>query len=76
MLFQIVMKLGLTVSSRCRRFRIMLFQVAMKYIGEDVLANIEIAYLIKKKKIIKLFDDDILKKLKNKVVKMYDKYIK
>ena len=57
-------------------FRIMLFQVAMKYIGEDVLANIEIAYLIKKKKIIKLFDDDILKKLKNKVVKMYDKYIK
>ena len=44
-------------------------------IEEDIVANIETAYLTDNKIALKLFEDEyILNKLKDKVVKMYDKY--
>ncbi len=44
-------------------------------IEEDIVANIETAYLTNNKIALKLFEDEyILNKLKDKVVKMYDKY--
>ena len=44
-------------------------------IEEDIVANIETAYLTNNKMALKLFEnEDILNKLKDKVVKMYDKY--
>lgn len=44
-------------------------------IEEDIVANIETAYLTKNKIALELFEnEDILNKLKDKVVKMYDKY--
>ena len=44
-------------------------------IEEDIVANIETAHLTDNKIALKLFEDEyILNKLKDKVVKMYDKY--
>ena len=44
-------------------------------IEEDIVANIETAYLTKNKIALELFEnEDILNKLKDRVVKMYDKY--
>lgn len=44
-------------------------------IDEDIVANIETAYLTDNKIALKLFEsNDVLKRLKDKVVKMYDKY--
>lgn len=44
-------------------------------IEKDIVANIETAYLTNNKNALKLFEDEyILNKLKDKVVKMYDKY--
>ncbi len=44
-------------------------------IEEDIVVNIETAYLTDNKIALKLFEDEyILNKLKDKVVKMYDKY--
>ncbi len=46
-------------------------------IEEDIVANIETAYLTDNKLALKLFEDSYsLKKLKDKVVKIYDKYTK
>lgn len=46
-------------------------------IEEDIVANIETAYLTNNKNALKLFENEyILNKLKDKVVRMYDKYTK
>ena len=46
-------------------------------IEEDIVANIETAYLTDNKIAMQLFEDnDVLNRLKDKVVKMYDKYTK
>ena len=67
--------IGLLTGNRVKTFYY--HPIGYTNIEEDIVANIETAYLTKNKIALKLFeDDDVLNKLKDKVVKMYDKYIR
>lgn len=65
--------IGLLTGNRVKTFYY--HPIGYTNIEEDIVANIETAYLTKNKIALELFEnEDILNKLKDRVVKMYDKY--
>lgn len=65
--------IGLLTGNRVKTFYY--HPIGYTNIEEDIVTNIETAYLTNNKIALKLFEgDETLKKLKDKVVEMYDKY--